>query len=99
MNKGIIKLTLKQLLDCGAQQGYARQLFSNHIKPYLIGYKGTVSIFDLSNAHLQLKSVLRVIMHLASKRQNILVVNHFHEEYNLYKFNHILKGCVLLEGH
>ena len=98
-NFGIIKLTFKQLLDCGAHQGYVRQFFCSSIKPYLIGYKGIVNIFDLKEAHLQFKTVLRVILHLVALRQKILVVNHYQEEFNLYSLKHQLKRCAFLEGH
>lgn len=99
MQYNIIKLTLTQLLNCGAHQGYVKQFFKGQIKPYLIGYKGIINIFNLSNAHLQFKTVLRVIVNIVAKRQKILIVNHYHEELNLYKLQHQIKRCVFLEGH
>lgn len=98
MQLNLIKLTLNQLLQSGAHLGYTRRFLKGQVKPYLLGFKGELNIFNLKYVQNQLKTLLYIILNLVSSRLKILVVNHY-PEMAILKPLLVLKRCFLLEGH
>ena len=98
MKLNIIKLTLTQLLKYGAHLGYVRQFLNGQVKPYLLGFKGELNIFNLKYVQNQLKTLLQTLLNLIACRLKILVVNHYKESVVLQPFLS-LKRCFILEGH
>jgi ribosomal protein S2 len=93
-----IKLTLKQLLTYGADVSYRRRPLDNTIKPYLLGFKQGYNIFDLKQAKYHIRALLNIVILLSSRRQKILLVNHYKEVVDLSNIINIDR-CFLVQGH
>ena len=79
MRFNLIKLTLTQLLQYGIHVGHPKTFSHRQLKPYLAGFKGKFTIFNLKHSKLQLKLICHAVTSLISLRQKILTVNHYSE--------------------
>lgn len=76
MTSNIVKLTLQQLLTYGVHLGYFKNFLHRDLKPYLLGFKGVIHIFNLKHIRLQLRLILQLVVNVVALRQYILLVNH-----------------------
>ena len=97
MKINLVKLTLSQLLLQGTHLGYTRKFLHRQVKPYLLGFKGDFTFFNLQFVHLQLRLALHAVIKTVSLRQKILVVNHSEYMGNLLPIL-LIKRCFLVEG-
>lgn len=77
----LTKLTIEQLILANVHIGHTLHFLTYKIKPYLLGKRQSVLIFNLGNTILQVKLCISVITKLISKRQKVLLI----KERDLYK--------------
>ena len=77
MSLFIIKLSLTQLVSSGAHLGHNYWVTNNNIKPFLIGYKNSLSFINIYYTNLQLKLLINCIYNLVKTRQNIYILKDF----------------------
>lgn len=97
MKLNLVKLTLNQLLLQGIHLGYTKNFLHRQVKPYLLGFKGSFTVFNLKFVHLQFRLTLHAVIKIVSLRQKVLVVNHSEYMGNLLPIL-LIKRCFLLEG-
>ena len=97
MKLNLIRITNQELLKYGIHMGYSKQYLNSQIKPYLIGFRGQFNIFNLKPVKYQLKSLLYFITNITSKRQTILMINHYKESLSLLK-SFKKESCFVVEG-
>ena len=97
MKLNLVKITITELLRYGVHIGYNKQYLNTQIKPYLVGFRGQFNIFNLKPIKYQLKNLLGLVTTLASRRQSLLIINHYKE--SLYLSNTFkIKRCFIVEG-
>jgi len=83
---------LKQLFDCRCHFGHKTGLLNEFMKPYLIGHRQDIAIFDLNQTVEHLKLALNFAAHIAFRDGIILFVNSNKET------NHLVERAALEAG-
>lgn len=82
-----IKLNLKQMLASNVHLGHTRKFLNVRIKPYLLGYRNTVYILNLTYTLYQFKLFANIVINLISLRQKVLIV----KDRDLFNFRSLLE--------
>lgn len=74
MFTGLLRLTINQLILSNVYLGDSYYFINIKIKPFLLGYKNSYHIINLSFTQMQFKILMGFLVNIISLRQNILIV-------------------------
>jgi ribosomal protein S2 len=82
------KLTFKQLMLSNVFLGSRRDSFNMIMKPFILGYRGSFCILNLSYSYIQFKLLIHVLFNIIFLRKKVLVV----KENDIHNFKIDLKA-------
>lgn len=82
MFTGVLRLTVNQLILSNVYLGDSYYFINIKIKPFLLGYKNSCHIINLSFTQVQFKILINFLINIIALRQRILVVKEL-DPYNL----------------
>ena len=83
------KLSFKQLMLSNVFLGSRKDSFNMIMKPFILGYRGSFCILNLSHTYIQFKLIIHILFNIVFLRKKILMV----KENDLYnQLNEDLKS-------
>ncbi len=82
------KLSFKQLMLSNVFLGSRKASFNMIMKPFIVGYRGSFCILNLSHTYIQFKLLICVLFNIVFLRKKVLIV----KENDLYDFKINLKA-------
>jgi len=82
------KLSFKQLMLSNVFLGARKDSFNMIMKPFILGYRGSFCILNLSHTYIQFKLLIHLLFNIVFLRKKILIV----KENDLYDFKSNLES-------
>lgn len=76
------KLSFKQLMLSNVFLGSRKDSFNMIMKPFILGYRGSFCILNLSHTYIQFKLIIHILFNIVFLRKKVLMV----KENDLYDF-------------